>query len=265
MDRRKGRKGFTLVEVIVVLVILAILAAILIPTYIGYIEKTKKTRCAVQRGELEKKFVAMYAYDSDLRKCTTTADVEQLLGTTNVAQYMLDNGYYEGQTQCPVYEQDYSFSLVASGAGYRGEFTCGCTGSEFDKFAEAAKTALAALKKSNPNYQSDQELIKRTYDEYGSLLKVSDDDMERAGLSGTMYWRPYQVANGTIIYFASTKAYSASNPHGQWNAAIIKVDGTIYATSSSAGESIAGANDYKSKDIQEFINSYLPSKGFTKK
>ncbi|MDR2162784.1 MAG: prepilin-type N-terminal cleavage/methylation domain-containing protein [Clostridiales Family XIII bacterium] len=38
---RRGRKGFTLVEVIVVLVILAILAAIAIPALTGYIDKAQ--------------------------------------------------------------------------------------------------------------------------------------------------------------------------------------------------------------------------------
>ncbi|MDR2163760.1 MAG: prepilin-type N-terminal cleavage/methylation domain-containing protein [Clostridiales Family XIII bacterium] len=41
MVRRRGRAGFTLVEVIVVLVILAILAAIAIPALTGYIDKAK--------------------------------------------------------------------------------------------------------------------------------------------------------------------------------------------------------------------------------
>ncbi|MDO4544872.1 MAG: prepilin-type N-terminal cleavage/methylation domain-containing protein [Bacillota bacterium] len=39
--KKKGNKGFTLVEVIVVLVILAILAAILIPSMIGWIKKAQ--------------------------------------------------------------------------------------------------------------------------------------------------------------------------------------------------------------------------------
>jgi len=41
MKAKMARKGFTLVEVIVVLVILAVLAAILIPSMIGWINKSK--------------------------------------------------------------------------------------------------------------------------------------------------------------------------------------------------------------------------------
>ena len=39
---KKDHKGFTLVEVIVVLVILAIMAAVLIPSLIGYIDKSRE-------------------------------------------------------------------------------------------------------------------------------------------------------------------------------------------------------------------------------
>lgn len=38
----KKNRGFTFVELAVVLVILAILAAFLVPTLLGYIDKTKK-------------------------------------------------------------------------------------------------------------------------------------------------------------------------------------------------------------------------------
>ncbi|MDR2163076.1 MAG: prepilin-type N-terminal cleavage/methylation domain-containing protein [Clostridiales Family XIII bacterium] len=48
MANRRGRPGFTLVEVIVVLVILAILAAIAIPALTGYIDKAE-----------DKKYIAM--------------------------------------------------------------------------------------------------------------------------------------------------------------------------------------------------------------
>lgn len=56
-NKRKDKKGFTLVELIVVLIILAILAALLIPALTGYIDKAKdkqiiaETRQAVMAAQ----------------------------------------------------------------------------------------------------------------------------------------------------------------------------------------------------------------------
>lgn len=260
MERRKDSRGFTLVEVIVVLVILAILAAILIPAYTGYIKKTEKTKCAIQRGDLEKKFIAMFNYDPQIRSCTTTADVIKITGT-NVAKYMLDNGYYEGETKCPVYDQDYEFKLIPSGAGYRGEFTCGCAADEFSKFAAAVKKAVEELNNSG----KDSELIRNVYKAYGSLPKVSETELASTGYDGkTMYWRPYQLGNGNIIYFANLSPYSEGNPQGSWNAGIIKVNGEVYSTGGKE-TNIADAKNYKGKDIDHFVDEYLAGKGFKKK
>ena len=44
MDKKKAKKGGTLLELIVVLVILAILAALLIPALTGYIDKARKSQ-----------------------------------------------------------------------------------------------------------------------------------------------------------------------------------------------------------------------------
>lgn len=45
---KKDNKGFTLVELIVVIVILAILAALLVPALVGWIDKAKNEKYAVE-------------------------------------------------------------------------------------------------------------------------------------------------------------------------------------------------------------------------
>ncbi len=50
VNRKKGRKGFTLVEVIVVAVIVAALAAVAIPLYMSYVDSTRKNSAANAAG-----------------------------------------------------------------------------------------------------------------------------------------------------------------------------------------------------------------------
>ncbi|MEE0419415.1 MAG: type II secretion system protein [Lachnospiraceae bacterium] len=49
---RENKKGFTLVELIVVIVILGILAAILVPSFIGYMNKANNSQAQIQARSL---------------------------------------------------------------------------------------------------------------------------------------------------------------------------------------------------------------------
>jgi type IV pilus assembly protein PilA len=74
--RKKGRKGFTLIEVIVVLVILAILAAIAIPSLTGYIDKAREKAVVAEARNIQIALqeIAADAYGSGNAIPQTTGD-----------------------------------------------------------------------------------------------------------------------------------------------------------------------------------------------
>lgn len=123
---KKDQKGFTLVEVIVVLVILAIMAAVLIPSLIGYIDKSRQntvvseTRSivtAVQTLASEK-----YAKQND--SSTTVYTLGAVAGTTVIL-------YNDIETLCEIEDLDTKLSGVTITGGKvtalkysSGGFTC---------------------------------------------------------------------------------------------------------------------------------------------
>jgi prepilin-type N-terminal cleavage/methylation domain-containing protein len=74
-NKKKNKKGFTLVELIVVLVIIAILAAVLVPTVSGYIGRAKKTAA---QSALKNVVTASQSAGTDL--LASSANVTKALG-----------------------------------------------------------------------------------------------------------------------------------------------------------------------------------------
>ena len=65
---RENKKGFTLVELIVVIVILGILAAILVPSFIGYMNKANNSQAQIQARSLYLAGKTIAAEEYDLPK-----------------------------------------------------------------------------------------------------------------------------------------------------------------------------------------------------
>ncbi|WP_148408962.1 competence type IV pilus major pilin ComGC [Murimonas intestini] len=63
----KKEDGFTLVELIVVLVILALLSAVLVPSLLGFIDKSKEKVCLVNRNMIERYYRAEVIYAPDTK------------------------------------------------------------------------------------------------------------------------------------------------------------------------------------------------------
>lgn len=63
-----NKKGFTLVELLVVLVIMAVLAAAIIPSFMGFIDKSKNTDCMIYMRQLRLAYKVEYNEDYGLEK-----------------------------------------------------------------------------------------------------------------------------------------------------------------------------------------------------
>lgn len=61
----ENEEGFTLVELIVVLVILALLSAVLVPSLLGFIDKSKEKVCLVNRSMIERYYRGEVIYNPD--------------------------------------------------------------------------------------------------------------------------------------------------------------------------------------------------------
>jgi type IV pilus assembly protein PilA len=72
--RKKGEKGFTLIELMIVIAIIGILAAIAIPQFVAYRQKGYDTQA---KGELKSLYTACQAYFAD--SPTVTACTEALV------------------------------------------------------------------------------------------------------------------------------------------------------------------------------------------
>ena len=82
----KGVKAFTLIELIVVIAIIGVLAAILVPSMIGYVEKSK-LGTANSNAKLALENAAVYATECDARGCPVpnavyTSDLRNVTITT---------------------------------------------------------------------------------------------------------------------------------------------------------------------------------------
>jgi len=74
--RKKGEKGFTLIELMIVIAIIGILAAIAIPQFVAYRQKGYDTQA---KGELKSLYTACQAYFAD--SPTTTACTTAIIST----------------------------------------------------------------------------------------------------------------------------------------------------------------------------------------
>lgn len=117
MKHQKNSRGFSLIEIIVVLVILAILAAILIPSYIGYIEKSEVRICDISKSQLQRDLTALEIYETQGKGKFTTQELQDRANTSEF--YCLQGGGYTASRGsdgniviiCSVHRSSYNFNM----------------------------------------------------------------------------------------------------------------------------------------------------------
>ena len=106
---RRGRQGFTLVEVIVVLVILAVLAALLIPSMVKWIDKSHEKICQVNRSDIARFYRAALPLEPELQRDSQNGQADKVL------PFLRETGYVEEGMKCPdggTYLSLYDLSLI---------------------------------------------------------------------------------------------------------------------------------------------------------
>lgn len=123
---KKDQKGFTLVEVIVVLVILAIMAAVLIPSLIGYIDKSRQNTVVSETRSIvtSVQTLASEKYAKQNDSSTTVYTLGTVAGTTVIL-------YNDIETLCEIEDLDTKLSGITITGGKvtalkysSGGFTC---------------------------------------------------------------------------------------------------------------------------------------------
>lgn len=241
--RRTQKRGFTLIELIVVLVILAILAAAALPTFTGYIDYAREKLCESRRGQILRAFQAVCVDHPALAAAKDTIELKNAVGGKDPLDYLDEIGAYSGDVTCARYHVRYEMVVSSNAAGERKvQLQCPCQDNELSYLAQAEK-----IYKGGSSSADRKEIIRKIYEERGSLLPVSDSFKQNTRFKGKpLYWRPYYLndANKTMVMYASKENDSS---WANWNANLIYYNGTIYqctngTASNPGGSSIASWN-----------------------
>lgn len=275
-EKRKNRAGFTLVELIVVLVILAILAAIAVPTFMGYIKKSKENtaieecRVVVQAAQIkatelfgENKFskdTFLNENQDEIMADASSSGTIESIGFSWTDEAVIDTLTYvsskgirvlydrDGERLYRIEEHtvknangvyDYAKYLAKQGDGIIFDGP----GSE-NKY-EATKKLQKLLKEKNdgklPDLSADeQELLKR-YNATGDFSNVR--------------WKPMYSGTGQIILVADTKD-AQPQYEGQTNAMsyMVYYEGKYYVcknTSNKLANEFIKENDFDMSLLQD--------------
>lgn len=106
--------GFTLIEMMIVVAIIAILSAVVMPSYAGYVQRSRLTEASAKLSDLRTK---MEVYFQDNRKYGTSGTGCGVPVTASNSGYFTFTCYLSSDPAATTQTDDQSFVLHAVGSG----------------------------------------------------------------------------------------------------------------------------------------------------
>lgn len=102
VDRKNNNSGFTLVEIIVVIAIMSILFSVIVPSFIGYVERAKEQVCNANSLQLERMYnLHLMMEDTEHTEVLFTQYLQEF--GQNICPDHGDISYLEGKVQCSIH------------------------------------------------------------------------------------------------------------------------------------------------------------------
>lgn len=234
MEKRKRNKGFTLVETIVVLVILAILAVIVIPQFMRFINKAKRTACLADMSTVINEYQIMAVENPPKTVEEAREYLKKILESHNAKTAPGSTSFYTGGFYAGLCPEGGTYNCMFTNDFLYLSIDCTVHG---DNIIDI-KTLKDRLESINFNelegvtYKTLEEYFKRNksldseakgtggseaYGEYGSFAAAVGAKLTQQGINTTnRSWRMYKAGGQYNLFLTDRKITQQDIGSGEW-------------------------------------------------